>query len=83
MSGDQLDLGASFATGDPERHSGSADAGNARQRCGVSDLVAGSTVETVFLLSSKETRTTKAGKPYLKLKLSDRSGSVDCMVWDD
>ena len=52
------------------------------KRTAVSELTTGTTTEGIYLLSAKEARTTKAGKPYFKLKLSDRTGSVDCMVWD-
>ncbi len=34
------------------------------------------------MMASKETRTTKAGKPFYKLRLSDRTGSIDCTVWE-
>lgn len=34
------------------------------------------------MLASRETRTTKAGKPFYKLKLSDRTGTIDCTVWE-
>jgi len=39
-------------------------------------------VEGIYLLSAKETRNTKAGKPFYKLKVSDRTGTVDCTVWE-
>jgi 3'-5' exoribonuclease len=45
-------------------------------------LKAGTAIEGTYLLSGKESRTTKAGKPYFRLRLSDRSGTVDCMVWE-
>lgn len=51
-------------------------------RVAVCDLIPGRTVRGVYLLSGRETRTTKAGKPFFKLKLSDRTGTVDCTVWD-
>jgi 3'-5' exoribonuclease len=74
VSDDQLDLGASFHIPVPSA------AWSAR--VAVSDLRSGTTVEGVYLLSAKETRHTKAGKPFLKLKLSDRTGTVDCTVWE-
>ena len=40
------------------------------------------TVDEVYLVLSKEVRTTKSGKPFLKLRVGDRSGGVDCMVWE-
>jgi 3'-5' exoribonuclease len=79
---DQLDLGASFipdkaaSPATPARRAGQA------LRPTVADLTAGTTVEAVYLLSGKEARTTKTGKPYFKLRLSDSTGAVDCMVWE-
>ncbi len=58
------------------------DLGASLGRRGIADLTAGVAVEGTYLLSSKESRTTKAGKPYFRLRLGDRSGTVDCMVWE-
>ncbi|NLV72992.1 MAG: HD domain-containing protein [Actinobacteria bacterium] len=74
MNDDQLDLGASLNS---ERV-----ANDARRRTLVCDLKPGSAVSGVYLLSSKETRQTKAGKPFFKLRLGDRTGTVDCTVWE-
>lgn len=52
------------------------------ERVPVSKLTPGSAIEGIYLLSSKETRQTKAGKPFFKLKLGDRTGTVDCTVWE-
>ncbi len=81
MNDEQLDLGASFDS--REAQLPAADSRSSGQRrLAIASLTPGTTVEAVCLLSGKEARTTKAGKPYFKLRLSDRSGSVDCMVWD-
>lgn len=40
-------------------------------------------VESVFLVREKITATAKNGKPYLTLKLMDRSGEVEGRVWDN
>ncbi len=80
--GDQLDLGDTLDPGVGDAPAASARRSSDSQRSGVAGLKAGTTVESVYLLSSKEARTTKAGKPYFKLKLSDRTGNVDCMVWE-
>jgi 3'-5' exoribonuclease len=83
MSADQLDLGASFDLGSPTGHVKRGAAGSPRSRQpAVSSLVSGTIVDSVYLLSGKETRSTKAGKPFFRLKLSDRTGTVDCMVWE-
>ncbi len=82
MSGDQLDLGGSFDPGPsrgPEKRP--ADAASGKQTP-VSRLTSGATIQSVYLLSAKDARTTKAGKPYYRLRLSDRTGAVDCMVWE-
>jgi hypothetical protein len=74
---DQLDLGASFVP------AGSAgDQPRTSARVAVCDLVPGTGVEGVYLLSSKETRQTRQGKPFYKLRVSDRTGTVDCTVWE-
>ncbi|NLE74077.1 MAG: CRISPR-associated endonuclease Cas3'' [Actinobacteria bacterium] len=52
-------------------------------RLSVSGLVAGREVQEIYLVTSKDLRTTKAGKPFLRLKVADRSGNIDCMVWDN
>ncbi len=77
MNEEQLDLGASFAA----RSSGEASIREAA-RIAVCDLVPGTGVEGVYLLSSKETRQTRQGKPFFKLRVSDRTGTVDCTVWE-
>lgn len=74
MNDDQLDLGAPFEL-DPSAPAGAS-------RVAVCDLIPGTMVEGVYLLSGKETRHTKAGKPFFKLKLSDRTGAVECTVWE-
>ena len=77
MNEEQLDLGASFAP----RSSGEASI-RAAGRIAVCDLVPGTGVDGVYLLSSKETRQTRQGKPFFKLRVSDRTGTVDCTVWE-
>jgi 3'-5' exoribonuclease len=74
VNDDQLDLGASLNSGLP--------CPGQSARISVCDLAPGSAIDGVYLLSSKETRQTKAGKPFYKLKLSDRTGTVDCTVWE-
>lgn len=74
MNDDQLDLGASFET--------KPATGEQPRRVPVADLKSGTTIHGIYLLAAKETRNTKAGKPFFKLKLSDRTGTVDCTVWD-
>jgi 3'-5' exoribonuclease len=39
-------------------------------------------IDEVFLLSDKQLRTNRNGNLYLQLRLSDRTGSVNAMVWN-
>ncbi|HEY6873285.1 MAG TPA: HD domain-containing protein [Geobacteraceae bacterium] len=49
----------------------------------VSDIRDRSQVDTVFLVREKITAMAKNGKPYLTLKLMDKSGEVEGKVWDN
>src|SRR5512138_267507 len=40
-------------------------------------------VDEVFLVKEKITAMAKNGKPYLTLRLMDKSGEVDAKVWDN
>jgi len=53
------------------------------RRTSVAELCPGTSVEEVYLVTRKDLRSTKAGKPYLRLRVSDRTGTADCMVWED
>ncbi|HEX8872257.1 MAG TPA: OB-fold nucleic acid binding domain-containing protein [Candidatus Acidoferrum sp.] len=48
----------------------------------VKDLAADQSIETFFLVHEKEIRNTAAGKPYLRMELGDRSGTVEARMWD-
>jgi len=72
MNEGQLDLGSA----------GRRSQDDPASRVAVCELVPGMQLEGVYLLTSKETRHTKAGKPFYKLKISDRTGTVDCTVWE-
>ena len=37
----------------------------------------------VFLVHTKEVRQKRSGEPYLSLVLADRSGEIDCKMWDN
>ena len=39
-------------------------------------------ITSFFLVQSKETRSTRDGKPYLALRLADRTGTVEARLWD-
>ncbi|MFQ5663160.1 MAG: 3'-5' exoribonuclease YhaM family protein [Terriglobia bacterium] len=40
-------------------------------------------IVSFFLVESKELRSTREGRPYLALRLTDRSGTVEARVWDE
>jgi 3'-5' exoribonuclease len=48
----------------------------------VSDLNSEQNVTTFFLVCEKEIRSTREGKPYLRLELGDRSGTIEARMWD-
>jgi 3'-5' exoribonuclease len=48
----------------------------------VRDLVDGQAVDSVFLVRERSTRQKKNGGRFLKLQLSDVTGSVEAVVWD-
>ncbi|NPV60381.1 MAG: HD domain-containing protein [Actinobacteria bacterium] len=48
----------------------------------IKDLEPGEEVKSVFMVTRKELRKTKAGAPYLALELVDKSGRVDARMWD-
>jgi 3'-5' exoribonuclease len=52
------------------------------KRCYISDLREGAKVEEVFLLAYKSVGNTRAGQPFLKMKLSDRTGTMDAVKWN-
>ena len=42
----------------------------------VSDLNAEQTITALFLVYAKEIRNTREGKPYLRMELGDRTGTI-------
>ncbi len=42
----------------------------------------GEGINDIYLVRSKKADVTKTGKPYDKLVLSDKTGSIDAMIWD-
>lgn len=48
----------------------------------ISELKEGEQLQEVFFVSEKVLATGKTGKPYLSLKLSDKTGVIDGKVWD-
>jgi len=48
----------------------------------VADMAFGQEIEGFYILREANPKTTAAGKPFLSAVLSDRTGSVDAVVWD-
>jgi 3'-5' exoribonuclease len=48
----------------------------------VKDLTADQSISGFFLVHEKEVRNTNAGKPYLRMELGDRSGTIEARMWD-
>ena len=42
----------------------------------------GEGINDIYLVRSRKSDVTKTGKPYEKLVLSDKTGSIDAMIWD-
>ncbi|MCR5591762.1 MAG: HD domain-containing protein [Lachnospiraceae bacterium] len=42
----------------------------------------GETINDIYLVRAKKSDVTKTGKPYEKLVVTDKTGSVDAMIWD-
>nr|HPN73245.1 OB-fold nucleic acid binding domain-containing protein [Candidatus Omnitrophota bacterium] len=49
----------------------------------VSELDSGEKLDSFFLLRKKNLKLTKKDKPYLELTLADKTGTIECRVWDD
>ncbi len=48
----------------------------------ITDIVDGQMVDDLFMVQEVSKAETKAGKPYLSLKLMDKSGEIVAKVWD-
>ncbi len=48
----------------------------------VSGLAADQIITSFFLVCEKEVRSTREGKPYLRLELGDRTGTIEARMWD-
>ena len=49
----------------------------------LSDLTGGQDVDDVFYVVDAAPRMTRDGRPYLALRLSDRTGAAEARVWDE
>lgn len=52
------------------------------ERLAAAAITAGTVVCETYLVKHKEIRTTKSGKPFMKLRVGDRTGTIDCVVWE-
>lgn len=48
----------------------------------IADFQEGAKVEDVFLIASKSVGSTRSGSPFLKVKLGDKTGTIDAVKWD-
>ena len=48
----------------------------------INTLTEGETINETYLVKMKKSDITKTGKPYDKLILADKTGSIDAMIWD-
>jgi len=48
----------------------------------VVELVSEQTVTAFFIVCEKEVRNTRDGKPYLRMELGDRTGTLEARMWD-
>ena len=48
----------------------------------VNQVVEDQTVDSVFLVTEKRVAETRSGAPYLRLRLSDRTGEIEGRVWE-
>lgn len=49
----------------------------------VNELKKGHPVESIFLVREKSLTRTKAGNPYLSLRLADRTGEIEGRIWEN
>jgi 3'-5' exoribonuclease len=49
----------------------------------VADLTPDASITTFFLVCEKELRLTRDGKPFLRLELGDRSGTIEARLWEN
>ena len=49
----------------------------------VVDLAPDTSVTTFLLVGEKELRATREGKPFLRLELSDRTGTIEARIWEN
>lgn len=48
----------------------------------VANLREGARIEDVFLVAAKSVASTRAGSPFLRVKLADKTGEIDAIKWE-
>jgi len=48
----------------------------------IADIREGEWIEDYFLVRGIQLSVRKDGKPYLMLKIGDKTGVIDCKIWD-
>lgn len=48
----------------------------------IAELTSEQTVTAFFIVCEKEVRNTRDGKPYLRMELGDRTGTLEARMWD-
>ena len=48
----------------------------------IKDIKDGNAVQDVYLCKTKNSATTKNGKEYLNVILGDKTGNIDCKIWN-
>lgn len=48
----------------------------------IGDMVENQSIDSVFLVVEKRIADTRSGTPYLRLRLSDRTGEIEARVWE-
>src|SRR5690242_5215413 len=58
------------------------ETGSGVKKLFVKDLEPDPSITGFFLVHEKEVRNTAGGKPYLRMELGDRTGTVEARMWD-
>jgi len=49
----------------------------------VNEFLDGEKIESIFAATEKQLKKTRQGKPFLSLRLADKTGSVEAVAWDN
>lgn len=49
----------------------------------IAEIREGEWIENIFLVMERQLYVRKDGKPYLMLKVGDKTGMIDCKIWDN